>query len=87
LVVLGPDLPWVDGSIYLGSDPAAPAMLLPTTRAPSVPVDLLAGALAAHLSGLDPPFAVFPDRQLALSLAGAAPIDLALLSTWLGDAS
>src|SRR5262245_37711227 len=47
LVVLGESerLPWVDGVIYLGRDPAAPELLVPTALAPTVPAALLAHAL------------------------------------------
>src|SRR5262245_25556690 len=47
LVVQGnPDvLPWVDGVQYLGVDPAAPAVLLPTNYQPALPQELLARAL------------------------------------------
>jgi hypothetical protein len=41
MLVLGrpEDLPWVDGAAYLGWDHG---ILLPTTRRPSIPVELLA---------------------------------------------
>jgi len=32
-------LPWVDGVLYLGRDPRAPRLLLPTQLRPSVPID------------------------------------------------
>ena len=42
LLVCGtePDLPWCDGIGYLGRDPAAPGLLLPTTLTVDVPLPL-----------------------------------------------
>lgn len=51
LVVLGAglSLPWADGVAYAAPHPQAPALWLPTTEEPDVPMDLLAAALArAH---------------------------------------
>lgn len=67
VVVSGPSLPWVDGVSYLGRDPEAPALWLPTTRRPSVPVDWLQGAVlrrcaegASPVAVLAEPFALVP---------------------------
>lgn len=50
LVVLGEGaLPWVDGVIYLGRDPRAPTLLLPTAQEPEVHPALLSGAVALRL--------------------------------------
>jgi hypothetical protein len=35
LLVLGEDLPWADGVLWLGRDPAAPGLLLPTAMRPT----------------------------------------------------
>lgn len=71
LVVLGPEpeLPWVDQVLYLGIDPRAPGLLLPTHRAPTVPIDLLARALTGGRR-LAPPIAVLDEPALALALGG-----------------
>jgi len=44
LVVLGEELPWADGAVYLGWDSG---VLVPTTSIPSPPVALLRAALPA----------------------------------------
>jgi hypothetical protein len=78
-------LPWVDGASYLGHDPAAPALLLPTNTAPDVPLDLFAAALGARLPGVGAPWAVLPGgdgRLTVVSLAAAGPIARAELLAW-----
>jgi len=54
LVAVGPEasLPWVDGVRYLGCEPGAPGLLLPTTREATVAAVLLERALrrAHHLA-------------------------------------
>jgi len=86
LVVLADEarLPWVDGAVYLGHDPAAPALLVPTHREPGVPADLFAEALAMRLGR--GPWAVLPDDGglIAVPLAAAGPVSRARLETWLG---
>lgn len=89
LVVLGPsaELPWTDGAVYLGRDPEAPSLLLPTTREPSVPLPLLERALAARAArvpGVAPPLAVFPDPPLLASVLQARPLTQVMLVIWLG---
>ena len=72
LVVLGDDLPWADGAIYLGWDSG---VLVPTTSMPRPPIGLLRAALpAAELTVL------LPDRLL-LSQAPRRPADPALLGS------
>jgi hypothetical protein len=87
LFVLGAvdDLPWVDGVAYVGRDPDAPALLLPTTHAPSVHPALLqqallrAGAGASRLLVQIAPPAIVPiDR--------AAPLARSLLERWVASA-
>lgn len=89
LVVLGPsaELPWTDGAVYLGRDPEAPSLLLPTTREPSVPLPLLERALTARalrVPGVAPPLAVFPDPPLLISTLQARPLTRVMLMIWLG---
>jgi hypothetical protein len=86
LVVMGEEasLPWVEGALYLGHDAAAPVLLLPTNRAPGVPCDLLAEALAARLGR--GPWAAFPDDAgglVAVPVATAGPVARAQLEGWL----
>ena len=84
LVVLGDsaDLPWADGAVYLGKDAAAPSLLLPTTREPSVPLPLVERAFA-RAAAAPPPFAVLLDPPLLTSLEAARPILRRTLETWL----
>jgi hypothetical protein len=86
VVLLGPEeaLPWVDGAGYLGLDPLAPALLLPTTLEPSVPADLFERALlAAHwASELGRPLAVLPDAGSIAALGGALPLARERLLAW-----
>jgi hypothetical protein len=82
-------LPWADGACYLGHDPAAPDLLLPTNRAPAAPVDLVAAALAARLGGRGP-WAVVPrdgGGLTAIAVAGAAPVARPRLDAWLVGAA
>ena len=87
LVVLGvaAELPWVDGAVYLGRDSDAPALLLPTTREPSVPPVLAERALIARAQVLNaaPPLAVLLDPPLLASIQTARPILRATLQSWL----
>lgn len=88
VVVLGaaPQLPWIDGVLYLGRGPDAPTLTLPTALDPTVPPGLLERALAAKLTHLMGPFALWPARDgatVACSLAGARPLDRALLANGL----
>jgi hypothetical protein len=86
LIVLGPAdaLPWVDGVVYLGRDPQAPALLLPTALAPDAPPALLERAVLARVSAA--PVAVLADPPALASLAAARPLDRARLCAWLGEA-
>jgi hypothetical protein len=45
LLGAGGDLPWTDGVSYLGRDPEAPLLLLPTTQEPAIHPRLLERAL------------------------------------------
>jgi hypothetical protein len=87
LVVLGDpaDLPWVDGAVYLGKDAAAPSLLLPTTREPSVPLPLVERALA-RAAGAPPPFAVLLEPPAVASLEAARPVLRSTLARWLTGA-
>jgi hypothetical protein len=89
LVVLGeaPELPWADGATYLGRDPRAPSLLLPTTRQPSVPLPLLERALIARaqrVPNAPPPLAVLLDPPLLASTLKAWPINRVRLLMWRG---
>jgi len=86
VVGAGDDLPWIDGAGYLGRDPAAPELLLPTTLAPTVPAPVLARAVRARLqaASASPPAAVLaaPTTRI-VPCGGARAIDRARLAAWL----
>jgi hypothetical protein len=75
-------LPWVNGILYLGVDPAAPSLLLPTNYRPSVPPVLLMQALAAKTDtrGL---VALLPHPLLLVPMRSARPISRKTLEAWL----
>jgi len=77
------DLPWADGVVYLGRDPAAPALLLPTALAPLAPLELWERALLAALDAPALPVAVLLAPLRAISLGGARPLQRAALEAWL----
>jgi hypothetical protein len=77
------DLPWVDGARYLGRDPSAPALLLPTALAVGAHPALLERAVLAAAPGASPPLAVLPDPLRVVPLGDARPIDPARLRDWL----
>lgn len=87
LIVLGEEtaLPWVDGVEYLGRDPAAPDVLLPTARAPSVPVAALAHALRAKAGEAAAPYALCTaGGATRLVPCGAArAVERRVLAAWL----
>jgi hypothetical protein len=93
LVVLGDagELPWVDGAVYLGRDAEAPALLLPTTHEPSLPLPLVERALLARSAGsagvswTSPPYAVLVNPPLLASVQAARPIVRQVLNRWLDD--
>ncbi|MCW3060964.1 MAG: hypothetical protein JWQ02_2785 [Capsulimonas sp.] len=82
LLGLADDLPWADGVVYLGRDPSAAALLVPTTYAPSVPLALLAGALALRHPEVKPPLALIPNWPALVSLASARTIARETLAEW-----
>lgn len=69
-------LPWVDGAVYLGRDPRAPSLLLPTNREPTVPLPLVERALVARAGRFkaEPPLAVLLDPPLLASVLEARPL-------------
>lgn len=79
-------LPWVDGVTYLGRKAAAPSLLLPTTRVPSVPLPLLERALLAH-SRMLAPIAVLLDPPAIASMSAARAIARESLLAWLDSES
>lgn len=84
LIVLGEDatLPWVEGVTYLGRDERAPALWLPTTHEPCVPLPLLQRALVQHAQGKTP-LAVLRAPLAIAPLAAARPLSRARLQAWM----
>ena len=74
-------LPWAEGVTYLGEEDG---VLLPTTRAPGLPADLLRQAVVQRLGPGSPHrrVAVVPGRVVSFELAEAA-VD----PVWLDDRS
>jgi hypothetical protein len=85
LIALGDGdvLPWVDGVVYLGRDPRAPSLLLPTALAPDVPVALLERALLGRGEALAAPLALFVDPPALVGVGAARPIERAALGAWI----
>jgi hypothetical protein len=83
IVVLGPEdhLPWADGVVYLGREPAAPGLLVPTHSTPDVPIALLEAAVLRRIDG--PPVAVVPEAGRLIAVGAARPIDRAVLAAWI----
>jgi hypothetical protein len=76
VIVCGPSdaLPWVDGIVYLGYDPAAPSLLFPTTLVPDVHPALFERAVIG-LRRVAGPVAVLADPHALISLGTARPLD------------
>jgi hypothetical protein len=85
LIVSGPGvlLPWAEGALYLGQDPSAPHLLLPTTLAPSAPTALMERALRAAFPAVLPPIAVLMPWNRLVSLQQARAIEAECLREWL----
>ena len=73
------DLPWVDGVVYLGHDPAAADLLVPTTHMASAPAMLVEAALRARGALPAGPFAVLLDPLTLVPLRELRRIDRAAL--------
>lgn len=81
LVVLGADVPWVRGLTWIGQEPQAAALYLPTRVASSVDPRWLIEALRSQ--GRRAPLLVLPETGLLLSLAGARPLHGEALRAWM----
>jgi len=82
-------LPWVDGVVYLGREPRAPTLLVPTTLTADVPPDLLLRAARRRLQGGVAAILPAPSGAggvlIDVSVAGA--IDPDALASWLEPSS
>ncbi len=74
LIILADEesLTWVDGVIYLGRDELAPSLLLPTTRQPSLPVQLFERALRLRFK--ESPLAVLIDPAIVIPVSAVRPV-------------
>ncbi len=74
LVLIGDDLPWADGVVYVGRDREAPGLLLPTRRRPGTPVDLVASALLRRFRPEQWPVVMLEAPAVLLPLGAARPL-------------
>lgn len=80
-------LPWVDGAVYLGSDPLAPRLLIPATIRPDVAPDLFERAIARRAAPLPSPWAVLLAPPRVLSVAHVSVVDRGVIRDWLEAAT
>jgi hypothetical protein len=88
IVLLGDeaDLPWVDGVLYLGRDPSAPSLLLPTRMEPVVPrANLLERAMTGRFAKVRPPLAVLPEKLTVISCYKALRLARSRVEAWLAE--
>jgi hypothetical protein len=89
LIVLGEtsSLPWADGVAYLGRDPDAPRLLVPTMVRPDIGLDVFERAIARQAAALSStvssPWAVLASPPQMFSAAHAAAIERDRLHAWL----
>lgn len=81
LVLLGRDPPWVDGAVYLGREPGAPGLWVPTRLEPDMDASQVSRKLRGM--GLRGPVALLPDQGLAIPLSEAGPVVTETLREWL----
>jgi hypothetical protein len=79
----GETLPWVDGVAYLGRDPCAPRLLVPTAVAPSIPMEAFERAIVRHASSSPQPLAVTATPRRVFSVSDALPISPQRVKAWL----
>lgn len=77
LFVAGSDLPWSENVIYLGKDPRAPSIWLPTSAQPDLPVDVFLDALMSGFSA-EAPFAVV--GKTIVPVGSMRPVSRAVLT-------
>lgn len=83
LIVLGDaeHLPWAPEVVYLGWDPHAPRLLLPTALRPDVPADVLQRAILSRAP--ERPVAVLPSPRRIVPVATAVRVERSVLGEWL----
>jgi hypothetical protein len=80
LVLLGRDPPWAEGVVYLGREPLAPGLYLPT-RLRTVEDPSLVGERLL-LEGVHGAAALLPEQGIVLALAEARRLDPDQLRDW-----
>jgi len=82
VVVFGPaaQLPWVDPGLYLGRDPQASGLLVPTQEQANVPMDLFERALRRRLGDITGTLAVLPAWEKVVPLHAAVHLSPSLLA-------
>jgi hypothetical protein len=85
LLVIGDrdSLPWAPEIVYLGRDPEAPRLLVPTALRPDIPVDLFERAILARARGAPAPLAVLPSPRRIVKAALVRRIERSMLEGWL----
>ncbi len=87
LLLSGPEdaLPWVDGLVWLGRDPEAAELLMPTTLQPSAPAALVQRALLDRFGADGGPWAVLPAEGRVVACATLRPLEPERLTRWLAS--
>jgi len=75
------ELPWVPGVYYLGADPDAPHLLVPTNLEPNQPLALIDAAL--YKQYLRVPLAVLAEEAVILPLDVARVVNRGVVERWL----
>ena len=76
-------LPWIKGVIYLGRDPHAPSLYIPTHLSVNVPLSILERALLKK-TGIGP-MAVLPASSQLLPLTNLLSLDRQAIAAWLSE--
>ena len=78
-------LPWAPGVTYLGQEPDAPRLLVPTMLRPAIAFDVFERAVARHVAPLSAPWAVLSSPARVFSVAAATTIDRKQIRKWLDE--
>ncbi len=73
IALIGPELPWVDGAEWFGTDEAAPALLLPTLYDPGLHPKLVQQAILGRNVEEGGPFLLSPHHGI-FPLGAALPL-------------
>jgi hypothetical protein len=87
LIALGETaaLPWAAGVTYLGYEPDAPRLLVPTMLRPAIAFDVFERAIARYAAPLSTPWAVLASPARVFSVANATTIDRKEILKWLDE--